>query len=114
METPKKIDWSRFINKDRTMKPIQYEDGHIGLLNDQDQPLLCIYSNPQPLPHPTFQGQLVIHQKQCNTRCPAFNVSDRNIGMDKRPTVDIFLTCCGATIETEYQAEQMVLTFEKN
>jgi hypothetical protein len=108
MEPQKKIDWSKFVNKPRAMEPIQLDDGHIGLL-DEGMPLKCIYSDPSPLPHPHIAGQLIIHHKQCNTRCPAFGVSDRNFNSDKRPTIDVWLSCCGATIETEYQSEQMKL-----
>jgi hypothetical protein len=110
METPKKIDWSKFINKPRVMSPIQLEDGHIGL-ESEGIPLHCIYSDPTPLPHPHIAGQLIIHHKQCNSRCPAFQIKEVYINHPPFAETNILLSCCKATIEVQGKDDETELRF---
>ena len=54
---------------------IQEQNEHL-VLSNNGQIQSCAYVPPVLLPHPSLQGQAIIHTKACGTNCQLFEVSD--------------------------------------
>lgn len=60
------------MSKKPRFKIVTDLNGVDSLTDATGKPVPCIYSNPTALPHPTIAGQVIIHQKACNSLCQAF------------------------------------------
>ena len=65
--------------------------GTLTLHNDQKDPIECIYKVPVLLPHPNIAGQVVIKASLCSNNCPAFQIIDEVIPVEKV----VLLSCIG-------------------
>jgi hypothetical protein len=58
------------------------------ILKKNDVPCSCPFRNPTILPHPTIQGQMVINNPLCTSRCQFFDFDEKE---------DLVFTSCTNT-----------------